>query len=58
MLADYIGPHEIMWATDHPHQNGFLPGAPQVIRDRLEPLSVEARHQVLACGPMGFNGPN
>ena len=28
VLADYIGPHKIMWATDYPHQDGFFPGAP------------------------------
>jgi predicted TIM-barrel fold metal-dependent hydrolase len=54
VLADYIGPHKIMWATDYPHQDGFFPGAPQMIRDRLGPLSPEAKHQVLAGGAMGF----
>jgi predicted TIM-barrel fold metal-dependent hydrolase len=24
MLANYIGPHKIMWATDYPHQHGFF----------------------------------
>jgi hypothetical protein len=56
VLADYIGPHKIMWATDYPHQDGFSPGAPQMIRDRLEPFSPEARHQVLAGG--AFYGLN
>jgi len=28
VLADYIGPHKIMWATDYPHQDGVFPGAP------------------------------
>src|SRR3954453_17240931 len=54
VLADYIGPHKIMWATDYPHQDGFFPGAPQMVRDRLGPLSPEARHQVMAGGAMGF----
>ncbi len=57
-LADYIGPHKIMWATDYPHQDGFFPGAPQMIRDRLGPLSAEAKHQVLAGGALGFYGLN
>jgi predicted TIM-barrel fold metal-dependent hydrolase len=56
VLADYIGPHKIMWATDYPHQDGFFPGAPQMIRERLEPLSPAAKHQVLAGGAMGFYG--
>jgi predicted TIM-barrel fold metal-dependent hydrolase len=58
VLADYIGPHKIMWATDYPHQDGFFPGAPQLLRDRLGPLSGEARHQVLAGGALGFYGMN
>jgi predicted TIM-barrel fold metal-dependent hydrolase len=56
VLADYIGPHKIMWATDYPHQDGFFPGAPEMIRGRLEPLSPAAKHQVLAGGAMGFYG--
>ena len=53
-LADYIGPHKIMWATDYPHQDGFFPGAPQMIRERIAPLSRQAKHEVLAGGAMGF----
>ena len=57
-LADYIGPHKILWATDYPHQDGFFPGAPQMLRDRLGPLSERARHQVMAGGSLGFYGVN
>src|SRR3989440_8310426 len=56
VLADYIGPHKIMWATDYPHSDGFFPGAPQMLRERLRPLSPEAKHQVLAGGALGFYG--
>jgi predicted TIM-barrel fold metal-dependent hydrolase len=56
VLADYIGPHKIMWATDYPHQDGFFPGAPQMLRERLGRLSPEAKHQVLAGGALGFYG--
>ena len=56
MLADYLGPHKIMWATDYPHQDGFFPGAPQMLRDRLGSLSAAARQQVLAGGATGFYG--
>ena len=38
-LADYIGPHKIMWATDYPHPDGFFPGAPDMVRERLKGLS-------------------
>ena len=58
VLADYIGPHKIMWATDYPHQDGFFPGAPQMMRERLGPLSPEAKHQVMAGGALGFYGMN
>ena len=33
-LAEYIGPHKILWATDYPHPDGFFPGAPKLIADR------------------------
>src|SRR5437867_4297563 len=56
VLADYIGPHKIMWATDYPHSDGFFPGAPQMLRERIESLSPEAKHQVLAGGALGFYG--
>jgi uncharacterized protein len=45
-----------MWATDYPHSDGFFPEAPEMIRERLEPLSSDARHQVMAGGAMGFYG--
>ena len=53
VLADYIGPHKILWATDYPHPDGFFPGAPKLIADRPE-LSPETKRQILAGGAMGF----
>jgi uncharacterized protein len=55
-LADYIGPHKIMWATDYPHPDGFFPGAPKMIAKQLEGLSAETKRQVMAGGAMGFYG--
>jgi predicted TIM-barrel fold metal-dependent hydrolase len=52
-LAEYIGPHKILWATDYPHPDGFFPGAPQMIRDRSE-LSEAAKREILAGGARGF----
>ncbi len=53
VLADFIGPHKILWATDYPHPDGFFPGAPKLIADRPE-LSAETKRQILAGGAMGF----
>jgi uncharacterized protein len=53
VLADYIGPHKIMWATDYPHSDGFFPGAPDLIKNRPE-LAPETKHQVMAGGAIGF----
>jgi uncharacterized protein len=53
VLADYIGPHKILWATDYPHPDGFFPGAPKMIADRPE-LSAETKRQILAGGAKGF----
>ena len=36
VLADYIGPNKIMWATDYPHADGFFPGAPDMVRERIK----------------------
>jgi predicted TIM-barrel fold metal-dependent hydrolase len=47
-----------MWGTDYPHSDGFLPAARQMIRERLEPLSPETKHQVTTGGAMGFYGPH
>jgi predicted TIM-barrel fold metal-dependent hydrolase len=55
VLADYIGPHKILWATDYPHPDGFFPGAPKLIADRPE-LSAATKRQILAGGAMGFYG--
>jgi uncharacterized protein len=56
VLADYIGPQKIMWATDYPHPDGFFPGAPDMVKKQLEGLSAETRHQVMAGGAMAFYG--
>ncbi len=58
VLADYIGPHKILWATDYPHPDGFFPGAPKMIEERMQGLSTETRHQIMAGGAMGFYGLN
>ena len=54
-LADYIGPHKILWATDYPHRDGFFPGAPAMIAGRRE-LSEHTRAQILAGGAKLFYG--
>ncbi len=56
VLADYIGPNKIMWATDYPHSDGFFPGAPAMVRERLKNVSPETRHGVMAGGALGFYG--
>src|SRR6266850_517460 len=53
VLADYIGPHKIMWATDYPHPDGFFPGAPDMVKKQLEGTSPETRRQVLGGGGAG-----
>src|SRR5919112_2947932 len=58
VLADYVGPHKIMWATDYPHRDGFFPGAPDMVRERLKGTSPETQRGVLAGGAMGFYGLN
>src|ERR1700741_5049622 len=58
VLAEYIGANKILWATDYPHRDGFFPGAPQMIRDRLAGVAPEVQHQVMAGGAMGFYGLN
>ncbi len=58
VLADYVGPNKIMWATDYPHPDGFFPGAPKMIQKQLDGLSDETRRGVMAGGAMGFYGLN
>lgn len=58
VLADYIGPNRIMWATDYPHPDGFFPGAPKMVADLLKSASEETRYQVLAGGAIAFYGLN
>jgi predicted TIM-barrel fold metal-dependent hydrolase len=58
VLADYIGPNKVMWATDYPHRDGFFPGAPDMVRERLKGTSPETQRGVLAGGAMGFYGLN
>lgn len=53
VLADYIGPEKILWATDYPHPDGFFPGAPDLIAKRPE-LSEETKRKILAEGAIQF----
>jgi predicted TIM-barrel fold metal-dependent hydrolase len=55
VLADYIGPHKILWATDYPHPDGFFPGAPAMIANRPG-LSEATKHGILAGGAKAFYG--
>jgi predicted TIM-barrel fold metal-dependent hydrolase len=55
VLADYIGPHKILWATDYPHPDGFFPGAPDLIARRAG-LSAETKREILAGGALRFYG--
>jgi predicted TIM-barrel fold metal-dependent hydrolase len=56
VLADYVGPNKIMWATDYPHSDGFFPGAPDMMRERLKETSPETQRGVLAGGALAFYG--
>jgi uncharacterized protein len=58
VLADYIGPNKILWATDYPHRDGFFPGAPDMVRERLKGTSPATQRGVLAGGAMAFYGLN
>ena len=45
VLAEHLGPTKVMWATDYPHPDGFFPGAPKMVADKLP---EKIKHQVLA----------
>jgi len=47
----YLGPNRLLWATDYPHVDGYFPGAPQMIANRL-PEGI--RREVLAQGAVDF----
>ena len=51
VLADYIGPHKILWATDYPHPDGFFPGAPAMVRKNLAGLSENTHQQSWPVAP-------
>jgi predicted TIM-barrel fold metal-dependent hydrolase len=49
--AEILGPSKLLWATDYPHFDGFFPGAPRMIADKL-PANI--RRQVMAQGAVDF----
>lgn len=49
VLADYVGPHKVMWATDYPHPDGFFPGAPAMVRKRPANTSDETAWGSTGC---------
>jgi uncharacterized protein len=56
VLAEFIGPHKILWATDYPHPDGFFPGAPDMMRGLLGNASAETTNQILGGSAMKFYG--
>jgi predicted TIM-barrel fold metal-dependent hydrolase len=54
LLADFIGPNKILWATDYPHADGFFPGAPQMIAKILDGVSDATREGVFSGGAKAF----
>ena len=56
LLADYIGAENILWATDYPHPDGFFPGAPKMVEEKLVGLPEETRRMVMAGGAKAFYG--
>ena len=49
--AERLGPQKILWATDYPHPDGFFPGAPALIAEKL---SEDNKRKVLAEGAIQF----
>ncbi len=49
--AERLGPQKILWATDYPHPDGFFPGAPALIAEKL---SEANKRKVLAEGALQF----
>lgn len=50
-LAENLGPQKILWATDYPHADGFFPGAPAMIAEKL---SADTKRKVLAESAIQF----
>ncbi len=55
VLANCIGPHKILWATDYPHPDDFFLGVPQLITGRPE-LPEATKREILAGGTKRFYG--
>ena len=55
MLAEAIGPHTMLWATDSPHPEGFFPRAPALIA-KWPGLSAATQRGIFAGGAQAFYG--
>ena len=49
--ADFLGPNRMLWATDYPHIDGYFPGAPKMIAEKLKDPVLR---QVLSQGAIEF----
>ena len=58
VLADYVGPNKIMWATDYPHRGRVLPGRARHGARADQGHSPETQRGVLAGGALSFYGMN
>jgi predicted TIM-barrel fold metal-dependent hydrolase len=50
-LAECLGPQKILWATDYPYADGFFPGAPAMIAEKL---AERDRRKMLAESAIQF----
>jgi len=55
VLAEAIGPHTMLWATDSPHPEGFFPRAPALIA-KWPGLSAATQRGIFAGGAQAFYG--
>src|ERR1700745_1474495 len=58
VLADFMRPRKTRGAPTPRPPDGFFPGAPDMVRERLKGTSPATQHGVLAGGAMGFYGLN
>jgi predicted TIM-barrel fold metal-dependent hydrolase len=56
LLADRIGPANILWASDYPHQDGFFPGVLAKLEASMTGCSPQARSGILGGGAQAFYG--
>ena len=54
MLADFVGPDTLIWASDFPHSDARYPGVVDELREHTKAMEPGARAKLFGLNALGL----